>query len=623
MSAAGTVAIDAGGAIGGRRLIAVLYADMVGYSRLVGLDDAGTLRRLMALRHTLIDPAIRDHGGRLVQTAGDSMLVVFDSIDGAIRCALTVQQLLPQHDHAPSADRTIRFRIGVNIGDAIANGTDLTGEAVNIAARLQAECPPGGICVSRAVRDHVHGHLDLAFEALGSLNLKNIARPVDAFILNLGTVATIPRAADRQRAKPSMRNRRAGVSRSAAAVTTAIDADFHGRPAIAVLPFTHSNGSTDQAYFADGIADDIINELASWRIFPVIARGSSFAFRGHRIDVARLGKQLGARYVVDGSLARTGGGIRISARLTDAVTGVRLAAERFDRSIEELPDLQDQIAAMIVGSIAPEVLRAERHRAVLGSRKNASSYEHFLRGLEAHYRYTRTDNSQAQAHLRKAIEVDPRNAQAYALLASAMIHAVQLGWREDEQHSYAVADRLAARAVALDPRAPFAHFSLGSTSMFLGRIEQALEEMRNATRINPSHAAAYVIMAHLLCYVGQPDEALAAVERAVKLSPYDPRLGLWLSAVSQAKYFLHRYEEAASAGRQGLSLIPENLLAQRFTAASLGQLGRAAEAEPIVAALRQSTARSIEEVRRSVAHLYRDEQMIEHMLDGLRKADLD
>jgi adenylate cyclase len=467
----------------------------------------------------------------------------------------------------------------------------------------------------------MHGQLGLTFKPLGPLTLKNIARPIEAFLVNLG--ARVRRPAARQRASSATRVRDVEARKPAEDVAAAIDADFHGRPAIAVLPFTTSGGGDDQAYFANGIADDIINELASWRTFPVIARGSSFAFKGERIDVARIGKQLGARYVVDGSLTRTGGRVRISARLTDTVTGVRLAAERFDRSIEELAELQDQIAAMIVGSIAPEVLRAERQRAIIGPRKNASSYEHFLRGLEAHYRYTKSDNAEAQGHFRKSIQLDPRNAQAYALLASAMIHAVQLGWREDEEHNYAVADQLASRAVALDPRAPFAHFSLGSTSMFMGRVDQALTEMRNAVRINPSHAAAYVIMAHLLCYVGQPDDALAAADRALRLSPYDPRLGLWLSAVSQAKYFLKGYEEAASVGRQALSLIPENLLAQRFAAASLGQLGRSAEAGSIITALRQSTAPSVEAVRQSVAHLYREPHMVEHMLDGLRKAGLD
>jgi len=242
--------------------------------------------------------------------------------------------------------------------------------------------------------------------------------------------------------------------------------------------------------------------------------------------------------------------------------------------------------------------------------------------MEAHYRYTKTDNAIAQGHLKKAIEIDPQNAQAYALLAHAIIHAVQLGWREDDEHNYRVADQLALRAIALDPRAPFAHFALGSASMFLGRIEQALRAMRETVRINPSHAAAHAIMAPLLCYVNEPREALDSVTWALRLSPYDPRLGLWLSVKSQAHFFLKNYEEAVTFGRQALFLIAENPLALRFTAASLGQLGRAEDAAPLIAALRQSPAPSVETIRKSVAHLYRDPAMIEHMVDGLSRAGL-
>jgi adenylate cyclase len=502
VSASGNTPNYAGTVIGGRKLIAVVYADMVGYSRLIGLDDAGTLDRLRTLRRGLIDPAIEEHGGRIVQTGGDSLLVAFDSIDGAVRCALTVQQQLPHHDHAPSPDRTIRFRIGINIGDTIADGTDLHGDAVNVAARLQAECPPGGICVSRAVRDHLHGQLDLPFDPLGPLDLKNITRPVEAYVLNIGAALTTPRPSDRGGARPPKRVRYADVERSAVAVAAAIEADFHGRPAIAVLPFANSSGSPDQAYFADGIADDIINELAGWRMFPVIARNSSFAFKSQHIDVALMGKKLGARYVVGGSFTRVGQRVRISARLIDAVTGIQLASERFDRPIDELAELQDQIAGMIVGSIAPEVLRAERHRVIRKFRKNATSYEHFLRGLEAHYRYTKTDNAEAQTHFKRVIEIDPLNAQAYALLASAMIHAVQHGWHEDDQHNYAVADQLASRAVALDPRAPFAHFSFGSTSMFLGRIDRpgaSRDEERRQNQSKPCSRLRHNGASAMLC----------------------------------------------------------------------------------------------------------------------------
>ena len=272
-----------------RKLIAVVYADMVGYSRLIGLDDAGTLQRLRALRDNLIDPAIEEHGGRIVQTGGDFLLMVFDSIDGAVRCAMKVQEQVPVQDRDQPPDRAIRFRIGINIGDAIADGTDLHGDAVNVAARLQAECPPGGICVSRPVRDHVRGRLDLAFEELGALNLKNIARPVEAFVMQPG------------RCRASARNM------SDMQCVDGLDMlALPDRPSIAVLPFTNMSGDPEQEYFADGMADDIITEFSRSRWLFVIARNSSFTYKGRAVDVKQVARELGVRYVLEGSVRRSG-----------------------------------------------------------------------------------------------------------------------------------------------------------------------------------------------------------------------------------------------------------------------------------------------------------------------------
>ena len=259
-----------------RRLVAVVYADMVGYSRLIGLDDTGTLERLRALRSDVIDPAIAEHGGRIVQTGGDSLLIVFESIDGAVRCAVKVQKQVPDYDAGHSPDRTIRFRIGIDIGDAIADGTDLHGDGVIVAARLQAECPPGGVCVSRAVRDHVHDRLDLAFEALGPLNLKNIARPVEAFVVRSAAIRT----------KSVEHTLVHG---------TGEDLPLPDKPSIAVLAFTNMSGDPEQEYFSDGIADDIITELSRMRGLFVIARNTSFTYKGDAIDVKQVGRELGVR----------------------------------------------------------------------------------------------------------------------------------------------------------------------------------------------------------------------------------------------------------------------------------------------------------------------------------------
>ena len=342
-----------------RKLVAVVYADMVGYSRLIGLDDAGTLDRLRTLRRTVIDPAVEEHGGKIVQTGGDSLLIVFDSIDGAVRCALKVQEQLPILDGDQPPDRAIRFRIGINIGDAIADGTDLHGDAVNVAARLQAECPPGGICVSRSVRDHVHGRLDLTFEELGTLKLKNIARPVEAFVLR--PLAT----GNKARSVELSRLRR--------------DHDvppLPDKPSIAVLAFANMSGSPDQEYFSDGIADDIITELSRNRWLFVIARNSSFTYKGRAVGVKQVAHELGVRYILEGGVRRSGDRIRVTAQLIEAETGSYIWAERYDRSVNEVFAVQDEITGRIATELNVELIGAEAARP----NQNPNVIDYILRG---------------------------------------------------------------------------------------------------------------------------------------------------------------------------------------------------------------------------------------------------
>jgi len=591
-------------------VLVIMFADMV--------DSTGRREMMGEIPFELVrgntDDILRevlvpDKRGLLLKSTGDGQLLVFAEPDQAVKRALGAQDRLRGTESIP-------VRIGIDMGqvavDESGTSRDVFGRQVNRAARIEALGDGGHVLVSYPVWDSAKGwlghDLSISWREHRNCRLRGFAGTFSVFEAFKPGV-TVPLAHLRGQRPPA-------IDRTGS--------DWDRQPAIAVLPFKNFSSSPDQVHLSDGIADDVTNELASLRLFPVIARNSTFALRGETVDISQLGRKLGARYIVEGSFDRIGQRIRISARLVDAVTGIQLASERFDRPVDELPEVRDQVTEMIVGSLAPEVLRAERQRAMQRPSKNhPTSYECFLRGLEAHYRYTKVDNAEAQRHFGKAIDADPRNAQAHALLASAMLHAVQLGWREDVEHNYNVADQFASRAVALDPRAPFAHFSLGSTSMFLGRIDQALREMREAVRINPSHAAAHVIMAHLLCYVGRSNDALESVNRGLRLSPYDPRLGLWLPAASQAHYFLKNYEEAAAVGQQALSLIPENPLGQRFAAASLGQIGRLADAAWIVAALRRSSVPSIEAIRTSVTRLYRQEQMIEHMLEGLRKAGLE
>ena len=323
-----------------RKLVAVLYADMVGYSRLIGLDDAGTLQRLRTRRKNLIDPAIEEHGGRIIQTGGNSLLVVFDSIDGAVRCGVQVQKQVQFHDGDQPPDRAIRFRVSINLGDAIADGTDLHGDAVNVVARLQTECPPGGICVSRSVRDHVHGRLGLEFEELGPLNLKNIARPVEAFLIRNHGPMTISKSVERSLIH--------GGSEPL---------PLPDKPSIAVLAFTNMSGDVDQEYFSDGISDDIITELSRSRSLFVIARNSSFSYKGQAVATKQVARELGVRYVVEGSVRRAANRVRVNAQLIDAETGSHIWAERYDRSDTEVFAVQDEITRAVVTAMEPGSIR--------------------------------------------------------------------------------------------------------------------------------------------------------------------------------------------------------------------------------------------------------------------------
>ena len=303
-----------------RKLIAVVHADMVGYSRLIGLDDVGTLERLKTLRNSLIDPAIHEHGGRIVNTGGDSLLIVFESIDGAVRCATEIQQKVPILDGDQPPDREIRFRVGINVGDVIPDGSDVHGDAVNVAARLQTECPPGGICVSRSVRDYVHGRLDLSIKELGSLNLKNIAHPVEAFVLRSAEDNGITSDAIWRLLADGKQD----------------SLPLPGKPSIAVLAFTNMSGDGDQEYFCDGISDDIITALSYSRSLFVVARNSSFTYKGRAVSIKQVAHELGVRYVLEGSVRRSGGYVRIVAQLVDAETENHVWAARYDRDIQEV-----------------------------------------------------------------------------------------------------------------------------------------------------------------------------------------------------------------------------------------------------------------------------------------------
>jgi adenylate cyclase len=557
-----------GKAPGGRKLVAVVYTDIVGYSRLIGLDDIGTLERLRTLRHALIDPAINEHGGKIVQTGGDSLLIVFDSIDGAVRCVVGLQRKVPDYntDHAP--DRAIRFRVGINIGDVIADGTDLHGDGVNVAARLQAECPPGGICVSRAVRDHVHGRLDLVFDELGALSLKNIIRPIEAFVVRL----------ERDAADPTQVHA-AGLPTPAVGQSLDATSSFTTRPALAVLPFDNLSGDPAEEYFVDGLTEDIITTLAYWRWFPVIARNSTAPYKGKSKSTAQIGKELGAAYLVEGSARRSGNRVRITAQLTDATSGHHLWAQRFDRDISDVFAVQDEIAGHVVISIEPEIHRAELQRAQRSRPEHLGAWDHLLKALTLQERMSRSGHREARDLLDRALALEPGLANGWSMLATCHYHEAILGWAEDRNEALKRSLAAAERAVELDELDWLGHAMRGMGHLWTARDHaMAREGQERAVTLNPSAPLARHFLACVLEFSQRPAEALPHLQAVRRLDPRYRFESLALADEALCHFLLGDLEAALAAANKAVRLQPSNVRARQRLVVTLSALGRDDEA---------------------------------------------
>jgi adenylate cyclase len=538
-----------------RKLIAVIYADMVGYSRLIGLDDRETLERLRRLRKEVIDPATEEHGGRVVQTGGDSLLMEFDSVDGAVQCALQIQRQVPGYDAETSPERAMRFRIGINIGDAIADGTDLHGDAVNVAVRLQAECPPGGICVTRAVRDHVRHRLDLAFEELGALRLKNIDMSVEGFALKPATTA-------------------GSIVQSGGETLPLPD-----RPSIVVLPFQNISSDPEQDYFADGMVEDITTALSRFRSLFVIARNSAFTYKGRTVDVREIGRQLGVRYVVEGSVRKERTLIRITCQLIQAENGAHLWAEQYDRDFRDIFALQDEITTGIVSTLAPAVQRAEIERVRRKPVENLDAYDLYLRALAAHRRLNREDNEEARRLIDQALVLDPHFVPALTLGDSCWNSGMTNGWipRAEAQER---CSRYARLAVHLAPDDGDALSTLAvRTAAISGDHEDAVSLANRAVAANPNSSSVLQKCGFALLYADHADEALVLLERALRLNPRDPFAFGMLNGMGFSLIELGRDAGAIEAGRRAAQLNPASADAFRVLAGALALLGRLDEAK--------------------------------------------
>jgi len=574
-----------------RRLAAVMAADVVGYSRLIRADEEGTLTALKALHANIIDPKLKTHNGRIVKLIGDGLLAEFGSVVDAVRCAVDVQHALSEHNFPLPTEHRIDFRIGINLGDIVIDGDDIQGDGVNVAARLEGLAEPGGICVSAGVYEQVRDRLDLVFEDLGAKTVKNIERPVHVYGVRADWVA------------------------GAAATTKPLQE----RPSIAVLPFVNMSGDPEQEYLADGIAEDILTGLSRVRWLIVTSRNSSFSYKNKNIDIKRIASELGVRYVVEGSVRMAGLRTRITAQLIDASNDRHIWAERYDRSVEDIFDLQDEITATILGRIEPELGMAEQERARREPPESLDAWDLYLRGQWHLYRFRADDNAEAQKCFRGAIEIDPSFAAAYTGLAYTCHLAAIENFSDDPEVTIAAGIEAARRAVALDDKDAMA-FSVLARILTMGReYEAAITAGRMAVDLNPTNAQVRFGYAFALMFSGHLEEAIRELDDAIRLSPRDPNIWSFMTVRSWALCALGHFQEAADFARRA-SEQPRSLLWPKLIiASSLGHLGKAKEAAKALAEFRNQYPNA--DLEKLCMRLpFKDRAHAEIFVNGIQKA---
>jgi adenylate cyclase len=571
-----------------RRLAAILAADVAGYSRLIGADEGSTLERLKTLRRELLDPKIVEHKGRLVKTTGDGLLVEFGSVVDALRCAVEVQREMTGRNVEVAPDNRIEFRIGINVGDIVVEDGDIFGDGVNVAARLEALAEPGGICVAARVQEDAAGKLDLAFEDIGEQQLKNIARPVRAC-----RVITSARPAGLQlNAGPPLPD----------------------KPSIAVLPFANMSGDPEQEYFADGMVEEIITALSRIRWLFVIARNSSFTYKGQTVDVKRVGRELGVRYVLEGSVRKAPGRVRITAQLIDAASGAHLWADRFDGSLEDVFDLQDQVATSVAGIIEPTLEAGEVGRSGRRPTNDLTAYDLYLRALPVVLEFSLNERVlAAMPPLEEAIKRDPRYGPALSLAAVA--HTQLFDWGHDRDDNRRKAIERAHRALEVAGDDPDVLVNAAFALSFLGEdIGTQIALIEKALALNPSFSRGWATSGPLRVWAGQHDLAIEHTERSLRLNPR-AYIGPQFWVLGIAHFFLRHFGEAAELIPRAVQQRPAWPWPYRGLASCYAHLGRLDEAREVIVRLRALTS----EVEPSRMPFRRPEDR-ELFLSGLRLA---
>jgi adenylate cyclase len=568
-----------------RRLAAILAADVAGYSRLMAADEAGTLSRLQRLRAEVIEPKISQFRGKIVGSAGDSLLVEFTSAVNAVECAIQMQARLAEQNSELPDDRRMAFRMSVNLGDVIAEGGTIYGDGVNVAARLEKLAEPGGVCISRSVHDQVKGKLSYTYSDLGAQRVHNLPEPIQAYRVQLGPVAT---AAQRTLAQPA-------------------------KASIAVLPFDNMSGDPEQAYFSDGVTEDIITELSRFRSLFVIARNSSFALRNERLGVAEIGRRLGVQFVVEGSVRRAGNKVRVTAQLINAVTGAHVWAERYDRELEDIFAVQDEVARTVVATVAGRLEVAGAEYAKRKPPENLVAYDYVLRGLEQLGLEGEEHNLEALRLFEKAVELDPQYAVGHAYLALAIyVHWVNHRMAGELERALVHA----RRALDLDDSDSRCHRILSTIYLQLRQYDRAEFHSDRSIALNSNDALAALNRAGLLRYLGRADEGIGWVRKAMQLNPYHPNWYLNVHA-----FVLHvagRYAEALDAYSR---MVQRPSFYHAYVAACHAELGQTEEARAHAAmALEAKPDFSVE--ARGKWLPFKNKADLQRFLDGLRKAGL-
>jgi adenylate cyclase len=574
-----------------RRLAAILAADVAGYSRLMGSDEEGTLTGLKACRE-LIDQKSREHRGRVVNTPGDSALVDFASAVDAVRCAIEIQKKLAERNSTIPEDRRIEFRIGVNVGDVIVDEQgDIYGDGVNIAARMEALARPGAICLSDNAYQQIKGKLAIEVGDMGEYQLKNIALPVRAFSVFLDDAPPL--------ALPD-------------------------KPSIAVLPFENLSGDPKQEYFADGVSEDIITELSRFSELFVIARNSSFKYKGRPVDLRQIGRELGVRYALEGSIRRGGDRVRITAQLIDCTTGMHRWAERYDQELKDVFAIQDEVARTIAAILAAHVNKAEVERTLLKPPATWQAYDHYMRAAAAWALFQsswKLDHLlETRRHLAESLNIDPKYARAYSLLAST--HRV--AWLNPVNEEYltpATLDRaisLARTAIEFDPHLPEAYAELAYNIIRKRDFEAAAAAAERVGALNPNFADYRLALVHFA--MGDPAKAIEFAKAHMRLDPFHPHFAPLI--VGQAHYLLKEYREARRWLREATGRAPDHQYGHAYLAATYAQLGRLEDARAEAAEiLRINPKYTISGTQKRVSIFQRSEDIV-HLVDGLRKAGL-